>query len=371
MTELSVMTIPSEGTDGLAVRMLVYERGVWRETQPPPGTDLKNMRMVFSRALVEAVSHPSAAGGDAVTGLIGPGIALFRDLIPPDLEEILANARRSTDGERPLLRIHLSPAHEWIPWEVLNDGHDFLGLNFQIARLPIVQQPPLQPENAEHLVERVNSLLGRRVADPPDEDFDRWRETFNELLPQRAQALVPPTATDEGWPRVMSLMDEADIVHVTCHGERDEAGPYWTLDPDKPKATHRYTLSSELVTMLGPRFEERKPLVFGNACTTDQAMSKAGEPDRPALATAFFRNNALNFVGSLAPIRRPLAVRFARLFYEELLRERKPISLALLDAKRRCQKEEPAAQGDPTYLFYCLYGPPETRYLAPHENGNS
>ena len=134
----------------------------------------------------------------------------------------------------------------------------------------------------------------------------------------------------------------------------------WTLDPRKPKGTFAYELSRGVVSSLTEPFRNTRPLVFGNACAND--ADPTVDPDAgPPLATDLFRTGALNFVGSLAPLRRELAITFARLFYEELLRERHTIGQALLDAKRRCQASE-EARTDPTYLFYCLYGPPETRY---------
>ena len=362
MTELSIMTIASESATTPVPALLLEERGLWRRTElVGTGDDPQQARAALNEALRSAVATDSDVE-QPIEALQFPAMALYRAIIPADLAEVLAKARDEASEEAPLLRIHLEPRYEWIPWEVLHDGTDFLGLRFRIARLPIVVHPPEQPVDFIHPVRDVRSVLGRHVTEPSNGDFARWRATFDSLLPEGVETqLTPPAEGDEGWPQLNVLLLAADILHVTCHGLRDPStGPYWTLDPRKPKGTFAYELSRGVVSSLTEPFRNTRPLVFGNACAND--ADPTVDPDAgPPLATDLFRTGALNFVGSLAPLRRELAITFARLFYEELLRERHTIGQALLDAKRRCQASE-EARTDPTYLFYCLYGPPETRY---------
>jgi CHAT domain len=363
VTEVSIMTVPLENATTIAPGLLLEERGIWRRTEPVlTGDDPQQARSTLNGALRAAVS-PDADVDEPIAALVLPAMALYRAIVPKDLATVLAEAREADDGP-PLLRIHLAPRYEWIPWEVLHDGVDFLGLRFQIARLPIVTHPPEQPADSVHPVHTVRSVLGRYVTDVHNGDFTRWKETFDTLLPDDAVAeLTPPDEADQGWPQLNVLLQAADILHVTCHGLRDESGPYWTLDPRKPKATYAYTLTTDVVNALTDAFSQTRPLVFGNACAID-ATAPADAEDRPPLATELFRTGALNFIGSLAPLRRELAILFARMFYEQLLGAHEPISHALLSAKQRCSTAPEGAK-DPTYLFYCLYGPPETRYGAP------
>jgi hypothetical protein len=357
------MTVPPENPATIAPGLLLEERGLWRRTEPVlTGDDPQQARATLNQALQSAVSTDSDVD-QPIEALMVPAMALYRAIVPDDLAAVLAQARDADDGPS-LLRIHLAPRYEWIPWEVLHDGIDFLGLRFRIARLPIVVHPPEQPADCVHPVRTVRSILGRHVMDSSNGDYARWKGTFDTLLPKDTVVnLTPPDETDQGWPQLNVLLQAADILHVTCHGRRDDSGSYWTLDPRKPKATYAYTLTTDVVTSLTAAFSKTRPLVFGNACAID-ATAPGDAEDRPPLATELFRTGALNFVGSLAPLRRELAIVFARLFYEHLLGAHEPVAQALLSAKLRCQSS-PEASTDPTYLFYCLYGAPDTRYGAP------
>ena len=363
MTEIEIMTQPTR--PDVPPRLLMSDGGIWRDLGAPSTGNFLANKQAMTKAMHEAVANPHEFQ-NAVLSLRVPGTNLFKELVPPTLEEALRELlKNSDDGDPPLLRIHLDAGHEWIPWEVLHTGKDFLGLRFRIARLPIVQSPPAVPADCEHPVTRVRSLLGREIAEPTDPDFDKWLQMFTGLVPPGAANFVPPDAAGDTWPETLALLEEADILHVTCHGMRDDAGPYWNFNPSKKKALSANTLSSGQVSMLSDIFDETHPLVFGNACAPQEADPPA-ESEAPALGTAFFQTGALNFVGTVAPIRRPVALRFARYFFEELLGKQDPVSDAVLQAKRKCHEldEEPR---DPTYLFYCLYGPPETRYLT--DNG--
>jgi hypothetical protein len=153
-------------------------------------------------------------------------------------------------------------------------------------------------------------------------------------------------------------------VHVTCHGglKDDKREAYWTLDHTNP-ITFDYRIYQSFVRTLGL---VSRPLVFGNACA-----SAGTQTDLAALqgfGAAFLSGGgALNFVGTFAPITRTTAVVFAERFYAQLFS-----GLPVGEALRRT-KAGFAAQDlkDPSYLFYCLYGPPDSTYVAvPHDSGD-
>lgn len=372
MTEISIMTVSPENTDSALPALLIEDQGLWRRSEPVwRGDDTLRIRRRFNDALQSAANVDSGVD-EPIKALRFLALTLFNAIIPGDLAKLLADTRVAAGDDPPLLRIHLEPKYEWIPWEVLsNDGEEFLGLRFRIARLPIVARPPQRPGDRVHPVRSVHSVLGRYVATPDKSDFARWRSTFDKLLPDGvATDLTPPDETDKGWPAWNMLTNAVDILHVTCHGARDESGPFWTLDPRKPKGTFAYRLTTDDVGSLTYAYTDHAgPLVFGNACAVDAVAAPDGntngtddnEEVQPPLATALYSSGALNFIGSLAPLRSQLAITFARLFYEELLGQHRTVSEALLNAKKRC-RDDPATSSDPTYLFYCLYGPPETRY---------
>jgi hypothetical protein len=352
------MAFRDEGGAGLAPALLLEDRGLWRETQSPPGQTLNVTWPALQEALVQAVEH-TPPGSNAIDGLVGIAISLTDDLVGPDVMRALEEARAAAEGEPPLLRVHLSPAHEWIPWELLHDGDDFLGLTFRIARLPILPNPPERPHDCTHRVEIVRSLLGKDVAQPEEDDYKTWRSTFVGLLPEGVNAdLLPPEQAVLDWPRISALREEADIVHVTCHGMVDEQSqPYWTFNAAGPAMDYRFNAAQ--FNSVRKAFKKRRPLVFGNACTTTTFTG----PNHPPLAKDLFELGALNYIGTLAPVRQNLAVRFARVFYEALLDDGLDVATALLKTKQTCRAHTGWAS-DPTYLLYCLYGPPEMHYAA-------
>ncbi|HEX8084327.1 MAG TPA: CHAT domain-containing protein [Solirubrobacteraceae bacterium] len=367
--DLSIMVQPSPSVDTQGPTILVEERGVWRKTIPTTGSSVSilALRRDFNKALYAAVANAGGVANPLASLRLQAG-NLCNALLPKELIERLHESADG-NGSAPVLRIHTDEDAEWVPWEMLHDGNDWLGLRFRIARLPIVAEPPSQPEDCKRPVSKVRSVLGKAVAAPPNGDFKFWRETFDDLLPAGMEPeRVPVGQDDAGWPDVDALNQEADILHVTCHGLRaPESGPYWTLDPDRPQAFYAYSLMASQLSGMASRLGRRHPLVFGNACSPGGA-DLPDDAEKPPLATAFFRSGVLNFVGTLAPIRKALALRFARMFYESLLGDGVPVADALLAAKQRCAADD-EKKTDPTYLLYCLYGPPETRYVPQGGDG--
>jgi CHAT domain-containing protein len=110
-------------------------------------------------------------------------------------------------------------------------------------------------------------------------------------------------------------------------------------------------------------FGQQRPLVFGNACAS--ATGPSSNPDRPpaSFASRFLELGAAAFIGTFAPISKSMAVDVAREFYTRLLVNGLPLGEALWETKQHYRK---LAGADPSWLFYCLYGPPELQFsLAP------
>jgi hypothetical protein len=361
-----MMVYGDAGSPGLPPALLLEQRGLWREAHEPSGTAPREALDALRQQVKHTVEHGSDDDGNAVKDMAPVAMSLFDGLFGPDVQSALKLAREQSNGEPPLLRIHLARAHEGIPWELLHDGEDFLGMTFRIARLPILPNPPEQPDDCTHAVAIVRSLLGKGVAAPTEDDYATWRDTFRDLLPAGVAAeLHPEDEPKRDWPRTRVLQEEADILHVTCHGKRDEAGVgYWALDPDGSPSALQFRFNMAQVNSVRTAFKARRPLVFANACAPASTFT---EPEHPPLLNELFGLGALNCIGTLAPIRQKLALRFARHFYKSLLGRGSDVSMALFEAKRAC-RDDPVTRGDPTYLLYCLYGPPDMRY-GPTTNG--
>ena len=290
---------------------------------------------------------------------------LYNNLITGDVHDQLRDLRRNTPAERaPLLRLYTAGGAEWIPWEMLHDENDYLGLQFQIARLPIVRQKTEAGEPPKtRTVESVCNLLAKQILDAPLEQA--WQQTFangysnqpnwESRYPDAAGANYPTNST------ISNARDVADIIHITCHGgvqsRANDEELCWTLDHQNVE-WFDYEITADTVQGLGFK---KKPLVFANACASD-ATKDSGRGVISGYGANFLIGGALNFIGTFAPITKTMGVNFAAKFYHELFSNPAPtVAEALWRTKTAIRA---ADGGDPSYLFYCLYGPPEVKYQA-------
>jgi hypothetical protein len=369
--DISLMVFPASGTapsgpDSRPPQFLVHQKGLWRSAKGVPSAPqpLSDVRKNLDKDLLDLMREVGATTDPQPvwSWLRTKCIALRQSIMPTDVERLLQDAAGSEAGgsQNPsVLRIYVHPQLEWIPWEILHDGTDYLGLRFQMTRLPIVSDGP-DPDDLPHPVALVYNLLGENVVDKTDPLFTTWQSTFHGLI-QAAQEMQRPSTDD--WP-LLAQFDEAtsqpvDILHVTCHGGlTDNSGQsYWTLNEKKDIRWQHRIYADALVG----RKLTNKPLVFGNACASSQAApsSESSITYAPSLGTRFFDHGAVAFVGTFAPISNRLAFDFALHFYRKLLQDGLPVAKALWATKYEYRTNQ---ENDPSWLFYCLFGPAETRF---------
>ncbi|HEY0405132.1 MAG TPA: CHAT domain-containing protein [Pyrinomonadaceae bacterium] len=365
---LSTGTNPNEA---LLPQILLDQKGIWRDVSSPyyrskvSATEMKDGIDSELNRLMKQVEDGGGFDADAAN-VKGMAIKYYNYLVPEDVQAALRKAAQSINGDDiPLLRIHVHPSSEWIPWEMLHDGKGFLGMQFQIARLPILSQVRDLNVNQPLQVQSIYSLLANNFLDDQDQK-DKWSETFNGLHAPPVFKQIPLSLLpDAVYPKVDQMVNatDADILHVTCHGGmKDKFGTYWTLSDQSPFPGQYNIYQDTLETIT---FKTR-PLVFGNACASSSGGGAQATKNglMTGFATQFFSKGALNFVGTFSPITKKLAVEFAGQFYKHLLGQPgqpgMPIGKALFRAKQYYYQVEKRA--DPSYLFYCLYGPPETTF---------
>ena len=159
-------------------RFLVAAGGFWRDM----GTATKYVDLSKLQQMIdEQLKADMAALDPQVNAPIAVGnynALLYDPLIPEPLQRLLKTVQPDNAGDPPpLLRMHLDPSLEWIPWEVAHDGNDYLGLRFRIARLPIVRPgKELPPAKDPWPVARIYNFLGEFVLDPALHAI--WAKTF-------------------------------------------------------------------------------------------------------------------------------------------------------------------------------------------------
>lgn len=360
---VEIIVLPPTSADDRP-QILLNGDGIWRDVTPRAGDafSARDFRSRVETLLSDAMQQVSI--GKKVSpmsaGFVNTFAPLYEELMPIEVRDALETL---VEGEQtPLLRIYLHPSAEWIPWELLHDSTSYLGLRMRIVRLPIMNQEARISGEKVRSVKSVHNLLGKDVLGPAIRP--QWESTFAAYGNGNGWETRCPAAGE-----AFASLDEltsaaaADIIHVTCHGGLRAANGsyYWTLDQNAAGLWFNYRIAADSLQTL--RLTSR-PLVFGNAC----AAAAGGEGSQGALhgfGAVFMMKGALNFVGTFAPITQKTSVDFASAFYANLLGgpPERTIAEALLETKKSFMNVNAT---DPSYLFYCLYGPPDIQYKVVH-----
>jgi hypothetical protein len=377
--QMHLMVLPSETNNRLPLMFLLQD-GIWRDVSASVAersfVQVPELRRRMNALLIDMMNQVQSGAQPKWTRLRAEFRQLFYEvLVPQGVRQALAQlAANAVADQPPLLMIYVHPAADWLPWEIFHDGQNFLGLRFLIARLPIIApKVPLQPQPGPRLVGRVYNFLGENVFEPASAPAltQQWSQTFDGLTAAVDELRFP---ANHGAPPVFPNLDhlmeaglDGDILHITCHGGlRDPANGeiYWTLN-HLSTLPFDYNINESVLKNLGLF---RNPLVFGNACASGQVAGDQGEI-LPGFGSVLFAQGVSAFIGTFAPITQTMAVRFAAQFYRTLLgapgqagaapSPGLPVGRALYETRRHFFSNNDA---DPSYLFYVLYGPPETGY---------
>jgi hypothetical protein len=353
----SLMVLPSSpDNDDAPAQFYLLSAGIWREV--PLQTTTIGLRTVhdgFAGLLRDIMRQINlGATTNARVTLEAKCRRYWTSLLPVPVKDYLTRALAATT-EPPCVLVHTSPKLEWLPWELLHDGTNFLGLRCRVARLPMVPNGPVSAE-PQHPVRNVASFLGAGVFDAHTPQVGQWAGTL--ALAETSGVVVQrfPTNSIGNWPSLdlVQAAASADIIHLTCHGGVDDQGrTFLTLDPTDDYAGIDEDLADTM------NFKSFGPLVFANACGSTSAAASSEVVTR-GIPVAFFDRGASAYVGAIAPISKAVALEFADVFYQRLLTDGLAIGEALRSTKEHFQR---AGTADPSWLFYTLYGSPDTRFV--------
>jgi hypothetical protein len=372
---VSLMVLPSLLPDA-PPQVLMESDGVWRDMSPAASArnelSMRQVKGQIDRLLGQVMEEVASGRSHSARGSgLPPTFRQLYEILPQSVRDTLRDKspQNLTADNLPTLLIHLHPQSEWVPWEMLHDGDNYLGLKWQIARLPIVSKNVNASVPQPHQVQTIFSLLGRNVLDTPEEQL--WQDTFNGMSQERR---VPANGAGN-YPDVdvVASAHDADILHITCHGgiPGDDGELVWTLDHRSTSAFSYHITSTFVNTLL----LKARPLVFGNACASSLAAGTGGAASGerlgliPGFGASFFAQGAVNFVGTFAPVTKSVGIDFARIFYRNLLghngQPATAIGHALWQTKQHFFGQDLPGQAnkpDLSYLFYCLYGLPNVVY---------
>jgi hypothetical protein len=362
--DIDLMVLPSRVAED-PPRFLVSTHGFWRDLGS--ATKLENLSTLQTK-----IDEQLRADMEALDPQVGGTIAfgnyfslIYEPFVPGSLHQILKDAQPDNQGDPPpVLRLHIDPSLDWIPWEVAHDGDEYLGLRLQIARLPIValgKEPP--PPAEPRKVAQIYNFLGEFVLDAAL--MPSWQQTFAiNGAAGVSETRFPTAANPPRFPRVGDVeaaAADASIVHFTCHGGLKDAGTeggsFWTLNHKQP-SNPQFKIHAPIVRALKNRLPKTQPLIFGNACgSSGEAAGLGGLVN--SFGSLFVQSGASAFVGTFAPVAKARAIEFAQQFYKRLFDSGEPIGTALWRTKQLLRTQTPS---DPSSLFYCHYGMPTTRY---------
>lgn len=287
--------------------------------------------------LAESISALAQGGGTAayVEGLQVKGQELFTLALPEAVRERLEKTQLG------FLRLQLDDALTHVPWELMHDGAQALGLRFGTGRL-VASRASSAVNAAEKPVVGEHAVV---VANPSG-DLPRAAEEgrlvarlLESVFPGRVELREGPLSSAE----FLALLPRAKVLHFAGHVRKENDA--------RPGG---FVLSDGLVTAdaLAPVLANGVPaLVFANAChaSTGSKWSAAGN-----LAQALLLAGVRHVLAPLYGVPDADALAFALRFYEAAL-----ASHPYGEAARRARAALEESAGAPlSWAGYVLYGDP-------------
>ena len=268
------------------------------------------------------------------------GMKIFRQLVPPEMSDLLWTLRQTVTN----LRIETDEL--WIPWEIFKlqrtvggyaKSGPFLCETFNITRWP-------QGEPATLLF----PLRNIAVVLASDSELSYGEEEADFIV-----GLGREGRNARRIPAQFLAIQEAfqsgiyDTWHFIGHGHSNETRhAYWSIDLEDGQLR-----PDDISGWIGGK-GKRAPLIFMNACKTGQAgqsLTRAG-----GWAREFFDIGAGAFIGASWNTTDNLALAFAQTFYDAFI-DGYTMGEAMQRARLRIRD---SGHGDPTWLAYCAFADP-------------
>ncbi len=281
------------------------------------------------------------------------GQLLWEQLLTRSVKNCLKSA--STMG----LVLSLEEELVSIPWELLYDGNEFLGLKFNVGRLIRSQDEEAQPRY-RNIPSRPKMLI---LANPTGDLKSAYEEGINirnQFDKARDKIAIDFKSENINTLYVRKSLREYDIVHFAGHCECDKVSPRetgWLLGDG------RFT-AGDILSMSQDSFFPS--LVFSNACQSAQVNKETVQEDYQektySLASAFLFSGVRHYIGAIQKIEDPMSFVFAREFYTQLL---KSISVGESVRLSRLRLIKEYGINSCFWAGYLLYGDPNFVLFLP------
>ena len=317
--------------------------GQWEKTIPniqkQIEDDLRNLNAFLTEVVQQG--NPSDERWDSICfNLQSVGANLFEMLIPLEV----ANQIKTWEIGSPII---ISTNEQWIPWELMYDGEDFLGKKFIVARYPRISDGKDIPDKSrsENKCEReINRIVNVVGGDVPNAEADRATHLFSNFLPKESVHLL----SKQSISALVKALPSADILHFTCHGHLEPHLLQIAGDKNKTRIDNLMPDSIKGLPL------EIGSLVFANACASTVPVLTFGKFS--SFGWKFYQQGAEVFIGTLGAVPVKYAVNFAESVYSELFKPDEQITIGQAVARA---KDFAANDRNLFWLLYCIYGDPD------------
>jgi CHAT domain-containing protein len=300
-------------------------------------------------------------------------------LLGQQLHDLVIPLYVQTDlsGEGLFLEIGMDENLLSYPWELMHDGSEFLCLKHAIGRFvngSYFVPPRLRPKSfLGASLNRLSILLisvpnpEPRLEDNQMVDYDRLPEAEAEtnaitdvLGGDKDITLATLIGKDATYDKVYDALKSGSyqIIHFIGHAKFDQKNAH---------ASALVLQDRNIVTEAIKRYIAKSPpiLCFVNACDTARTTAPGAWKDRYnifGLSRAFLETGAY-LLGSRWKVNDKAASEFAKKFYSSLLKDGRPLGMAILEARKECRALSPSSEF--AWANYTLYGDPRVSFLAP------
>ncbi len=318
----------------------VDEAGPWTNDAPDLKSGIEESLLDLNAFLTEAVSTPffsKKSWDSTLLNLKGQGKFLFDTLVPSAVaDQIKLWAKDSM--------LAISTNEQWIPWELMFDGEEFLGRKHILTRYPRfndqAEWPGRPVEQAElRVIRKIVNVIGGGLK---NDDSARALRLFDSV---KSRVSVSDLR-EEPVSQLHSEIATADMLHCTCHG---------LLKPH----LLRIAKDTQRITNLAPSTIRALPiqtgsLVFANACSSAGVTVLFGKFN--SFGWEFYAAGAAVFIGTLGAVPTKYAIEHAENIYTPLFNSPGPISIgqALTIARKQAEEKQ-----NIFWLLYCVYGDPD------------
>lgn len=265
--------------------------------------------------------------------------------------------RKFKETRAEYLSLNLDDHLVHIPWELLNDGHQFLCQRFNMGRLVRTKQTILG-SRSRALARPLRMLI---LADPEGDLRAAYREgvQIRDQMDLHKDLVNVSIRSGDITPEfIREKIRNFDLVHFAGHAE---------YNPDKPEESGwrltRGSLSAQdIIKMAGTA--TMPALIFSNACqsarTEEWSLKGDFHSEIFGLANGFLLAGVKHYVGTFWEILDEPSSRFALEFYNRLL-----TGSTTGEAVRLSRQALIKAYGEETIVWgsYLLYGDPTSSYL--------